>query len=78
MLTSPRAIARTERTKSESGQSQLLDQIRGRDLGTSVTIDVAQVIPDPGENLDTQAVKDFSEVAVDQIDSLEIKYEGPM
>jgi len=39
---------------------------------------VAQVIPDPGENLDTQAGKDFSEVAVDQIDSLEIKYEGPM
>lgn len=44
----------------------------------AISIDVAQVILDPGENLDTQAVKDFSEVAVDEIDSLEIKYEGPM
>ncbi len=25
-----------------------------------------------------QAVKDFSEVAVDEIDSLEIKHEGPV
>jgi hypothetical protein len=44
----------------------------------SISIDVVQVIPDPGEHLDPQAVKDFSEVAVDEIDSLEIKHEGPM
>jgi hypothetical protein len=45
----------------------------------AISVDIPQVIADsPPDSLDEDSIRDYSEVTVDQVDSIEIKPEGPM